>query len=143
MWPLLTTNCWYSLFTNLLIHGYLDSSIIWPTFLNTLPTCNTSGKDNFVANTLSRSVIYAMHSELAIDFAAMATVQLNDTNITTYKTCATGLDLCSVPFSAAQIMLLCNVSTGCPCPLVPAIFRCAIFDVVHTCRIHPSDLPKL
>ena len=96
-----------------------------------------SGKENFIADALSRSVINAVHSELAIDFAAMATAQLDDADIATYKTCATGLDLRPVPFGAAQIMLLCDVSTGRPHPLVPAIFRRAIFDAVHNLS-HPS-----
>ena len=96
-----------------------------------------SGKENFVADALSRSVINAVHSELAIDFAAMATAQLDDADIATYKTCATGLDLHPVPFGSVQIMLLCDVSTGCPRPLVPAIFRRTILDVVHNLS-HPS-----
>ena len=96
-----------------------------------------SGKENFVADALSRSTINAVHSELAIDFAAMAAAQLDDADIATYKTCTTGLNLQPVPFGAAEVTLLCDVSTGRPRPLVPATFRRAVFDVVHNLS-HPS-----
>ena len=98
---------------------------------------HTSGKENFVADALSRSTINAVHSELAIDFAAMAAAQLDDADIATYKTCTTGLSLQPVPFGAAEVTLLCDVSTGRPRPLVPATFRRAVFDVVHN-PSHPS-----
>ena len=96
-----------------------------------------SGKENFVTDALSRLTINAVHSELAINFAAMAAAQLDDTDIATYKTCTTGLNLQPVPFGAAEVTLLCNVSTGRPHPLVPATFCRTVFDVVHNLS-HPS-----
>ena len=88
-----------------------------------------SGKDNTVADALSRAVINDIND--GIDYEIMATDQLNDKDTQAYRTAITGLRVEDVPFCNGKFTLLCDVSTGRPRPIVPASWRRKIFDAVH------------
>ena len=88
-----------------------------------------SGKDNFVADCLSRAVVGSVH--LGLDYAAMAADQAADSDIQAYRSTPTALRLEDVVFDAANATLLCDTSTAHPRPLVPAAWRRQVFDAIH------------
>ena len=96
-----------------------------------------SGKDNCVADALSRTVINAITTELDIDYRAMALAQVEDPEIPSYRTAVTGLVLEDVPFGPTGTTLLCDVSTGQVRPIVPSSWRRRVFEAVHSLS-HPS-----
>ena len=93
------------------------------------------GKDNFVADTLSRASIGDV--QLGIDYAAMATAQQQDAQVQAYRTSNSSLQLEDIPFGAHGATLLCDVSTGQARPIVPASWRRQVFDMIHGLS-HPS-----
>jgi len=103
-------------------------------------TCirHVSGKSNTVADALSRSAIGAVHALLpGIDYSALAAAQLQDDEMSAYRTAISGLRLEDVPFGPRDNTLLCDVSTGHPRPIVPKTWRRHVFDTVHNLA-HPS-----
>lgn len=96
-----------------------------------------AGKNNNVADALSRAIINAVHTELAIDYAAMAAAQRSDEELTAYRTAITGMNLQDIPFGPTGTTLLCDISTGQPRPVVPAAFRRQVFEAIHNLS-HPS-----
>ena len=96
---------------------------------------HVQGKNNHVADALSRATISALHE--GIDYAAMAASQKEDPGIHAYRTAITGLKLEDVPFGPRGITLLCDISTGHPRPIVPTGWRRKVFDLVHGLS-HPS-----
>ncbi|KAJ8353208.1 hypothetical protein SKAU_G00207750 [Synaphobranchus kaupii] len=70
---------------------------------------HVAGKDNSVADCLSRAVAGSVH--LGLDYAAMAADQAADSDIQTYRTASTGLCLEDVVFDDANATLVCDVST--------------------------------
>lgn len=77
-----------------------------------------AGKDNMVDDYLSRAQVGSRH--LGVVYAAMAEDQLADPEIQVFRSAATGLQLEDVEFLGSGVTLLCDVSTGQPCPMVPA-----------------------
>ena len=67
----------------------------------------------------------------------MAAAQWKDEEMATYHTVTSGLVLQDVQFGPTDTTLLCNISTGQPRPVVPAIFIRTVFDVLHGLS-HPS-----
>ena len=98
---------------------------------------HVAGKDNYVADALSRASVNALHAEIGVDFAAMAAAQRSCTDMSSYREGVTGLILRDVAFSPSGDTLLCDVSTGRPRPIVPEAFRRQVFDAVHSLS-HPS-----
>nr|XP_061827907.1 uncharacterized protein K02A2.6-like [Nerophis lumbriciformis] len=98
-----------------------------------------AGKSNVVADCLSRAVASAVH--VGLDFAQMAVDQADDPDIQALKAAATGLRLSEVPFEGTGVTLLCDVATGRPRPLVPAIWRQRVFDSIHGLS-HPGRKPS-
>jgi cleavage and polyadenylation specificity factor subunit 1 len=98
---------------------------------------HVSGKDNCVADALSRTVISAITTEIDIDYAAMATAQVEDPEIPAYRTALSNLVLEDVPFGVTGTTLLCDVSTGHARPIVPASWRRRVFEAIHNLS-HPS-----
>ena len=89
-----------------------------------------AGKDNFVADCLSRAVTGSVH--LGLDYAAMAEEQTADSEVQAYRTAPTALLMEDVVFDTANATLLCDVSTGqTRYPMVPAGWRRKVFDAVH------------
>ena len=96
---------------------------------------HVQGKDNHVADALSKATINALHE--GIDYAAMAASQRVDPGIQAYRTTITGLKLEDVSFGPNGATLLCDTSDGQPRPVVPAGWRRKVFDLVHGLS-HPS-----
>ena len=96
---------------------------------------HVQGKDNHVADALSRTTINALHQ--GVDYAAMAASQREDPNVQAYRTAITRLRLEDVCFGPNGETLLCDTSTGQPRPVVPVGWRRTVFDLVHGLS-HPS-----
>ena len=96
---------------------------------------HVSGKDNIVADALSRATINALHT--GVDYAAMAECQEKDPSVQAYRTTTSGLQLVDVPFGPSGKTLLCDISTGRTRPIVPVEWRRQVFDLVHGLS-HPS-----
>ena len=97
-----------------------------------------AGKSNLIAHALSRTIINAVHNiEPGVDFTAMAAAQWNDEEMATHRTATSGLVFQDVKFGPTDTTLLCDISTGQPRPVVPAIFCRTVFDVLHGLS-HPS-----
>ena len=96
---------------------------------------HVQGKDNHVADALSRATINSLHE--GVDYAAMATSQQNDPDVQAYRTAITGLKLQDIEFGPNAVTLLCDTSTGQPRPIVPVGWRRKVFDLVHNLS-HPS-----
>ncbi|KAI7789522.1 hypothetical protein IRJ41_008603 [Triplophysa rosa] len=82
---------------------------------------HVAGKDNFVADCLSRVVAGSVH--LGLYYATMAVDQNADAEVQAYRTAPTALLMEDVVFDTANATLLCDVSTGQPRPMVPADWR--------------------
>ena len=91
---------------------------------------HVKGKDNQVADTLSRATIAEVH--LGIDYEAMAAAQQMDPEVQ-----ASGLKLEDIPLGPRGVTILCDTSTGQASPIVPVMWRRRIFYVIHGLA-HPS-----
>ena len=115
-----------------------------------------SGKDNIVADTLSRipaldttttfnednmlpgfTCLPISAIQKGVDYQAMAEAQKEDVDIQAYRTAITNLRLQDVPFANNSFTLLCDVSTAIPRPIVPNKWRKQVFDTVHSLS-HPG-----
>ena len=97
---------------------------------------HVQGKDNPVADTLSRATIADV--QLGIEYGAMATAQQQDTEVQAYRTAtSSSLQVEDIPFGTHCVTLLCDMSTGRPRPIVPASWRRQVFDLIHGLS-HPS-----
>ena len=90
---------------------------------------HVTGKTNVVADCLSRPAVYDV--SLGVDFSEMARVQQGSSDIQAYKTAVTGLRIVEQQLYDGGPVLLCDVSTGTPRPIVPEPFRRPIFDMIH------------
>ena len=99
-----------------------------------------AGKDNVVADCLSRALVGAV--QLGVDYARMSADQASDRGIQTLRASDTGLRLEEVAVGDAGVRLWCDLSTGQPRPLVPAGWRRNIFEAVHNLS-HPGRKPTV
>ena len=97
---------------------------------------HVAGKDNQVADCLSRAVAGAVH--LGLDYSRMAADQTTDPDVHTLRTSTTGLKIEDVVFGEADTTLMCDVSTGSPRPIVPTGWRRRVFDAIHGLS-HPGS----
>ena len=88
---------------------------------------HVSGKDNIVADALSRTDIAAVFLP-TIDYHQMAADQATSDEIAAYKTSITGLRF-DVQFNDCTI--LCDFSMGKPRPIVPREWTRTVFDSIH------------
>ena len=100
---------------------------------------HVSGKDNAVADCLSRVVVGAVH--LGLDYTQMAADQASDADIQAYRTAVGGLRLADVPFGDDGTTLLCDVSLALPRPVVPHCWRQKVFHAMHDLS-HPGSKPS-
>ncbi|CAL1568882.1 unnamed protein product [Knipowitschia caucasica] len=101
-------------------------------------TCDirhVAGKDNAVADCLSRAQVSTVH--LGIHYAEMAVDQLADSGVQELRTTDSSLRLEDVVFQDSGATLLCDMSMSRPRPLVPAVWRARIFEAVHSLS-HPG-----
>ncbi|XP_069794476.1 dynein axonemal intermediate chain 4 isoform X2 [Narcine bancroftii] len=83
-----------------------------------------AGKPNVVADALSRLAILAVQDPASsIDYAALADAQQADLDILVYRTALTSLQLEDIQIAPGNCTLLCNTSTGKPCPIIPGAWR--------------------
>ena len=61
-----------------------------------------AGKDNSVADALSRTPVHTVSAQVDIDYPAMANAQQNDEDIKAYRTVITGLILEDVKFGTNE-----------------------------------------
>lgn len=90
---------------------------------------HVAGKNNHVADCLSRAVTGAVH--LGLDYNRMAAAQSTDPDVQHLKTSTTGLQIEDVLFGDTGTALLCDISTGSPRPVVPSEWRRQVFDAIH------------
>ena len=88
---------------------------------------HVSGKSNVVADCLSRAAL--SNVILGIDYGAMAAEQAEDAEVKAFQTAITGLQI--MPYQIHNSMLLCDVSTDLPRPLVPRSFQRQVFETIH------------
>lgn len=101
---------------------------------------HVKGTDNAAADALSRIGANALNldsSPPVIDFKAMATAQLDDPELIRLQSSPSSLTLKAVPLAMADTTIMCDTSTGVSRPFVPAGFRRAIFDSLHSLS-HPG-----
>ncbi|KAL1256232.1 hypothetical protein QQF64_011777 [Cirrhinus molitorella] len=96
---------------------------------------HVTGKNNHVADCLSRAVVGVVH--LGLDYNHMAVDQTTDPEIQSLKTSTTGLQIENVVFDDVGTTLLCDVSTGKPWPIVPTQWRRQVFNAIHDLS-HPG-----
>lgn len=99
-----------------------------------------SGKNNVVADTLSRTIITeeigAISSSL-IDYCALARAQLEDAEMEDYNH-NLNLTLAHVPIkNSNNLYILCDISLQRPRPIVPKLWQRKIFDIMHNLS-HPG-----
>lgn len=93
------------------------------------------GKDNVVADTLSRIPIFATATG-PIDLEEMATLQQTDPDLAKART-SSSLDLKDIPLHTSSGTIVCDVSSGHDRPFVPSAMRRRIFDQLHNLS-HPG-----
>ena len=105
---------------------YLDFISQFTSDIRHLP-----GHNNAAADTLSRMDVDALEhtSHSAWDFYTLAAAQREDDSATTAA--STSLDLQRIPLPTTDVSLLCDMSTGTPCPYVPPNLQRPIFDHFH------------
>jgi cleavage and polyadenylation specificity factor subunit 1 len=97
-----------------------------------------SGKDNFVADALSRIEIEAIYTPTTIDMNALADTQASDAELEQLiNNTETALQLKKMPTQTSDKQLYCDISTGNPRPFVPKSMRRTIFDSLHNLS-HPG-----
>ena len=99
---------------------------------------HVSGKDNVVADALSRTNIAAVFLP-TIDYRQMAADQATSDKIAAYKTFITGLRFDNVQFNDCTI--LCDVSMGKPIRMDKDSFR--FHSRTCSCRLPPDTMCHL
>ena len=98
---------------------------------------HVKGSNNPVADALSRVDINALQQPNGIDFTAMAVVQQTDPEVLEVLRSSLALNLTPIPLSNGDTSLICDTSTAEPHPFIPASFRQAVFDSLHSLS-HPE-----
>ena len=96
---------------------------------------HVSGKNNPVADALSRATINALHNGFV--YSVMAECQHNDPETKDYLTSVTSVHFEDIEFGFKGVTLLCDIVTGQSRPIVPSSLRRAVFDIIHNLA-HPS-----
>ena len=94
------------------------------------------GKQNPVADALSRVDIHALSTPTMIDFNLIAQAQHNDPALTSLRA-SSSLRLQDFPLPFSSGTILCDVTTSTPRPYIPPSFRPAVFASLHNLS-HPG-----
>ena len=99
-----------------------------------------SGRSNVVADALSRSphISAAMLPDMNYEQLAMDQQQSDD--IQSLRSSSSSLQLADVEYG--NYSLLCDLSTGCPRPVIPSCWTKRVFDVFHNLS-HPGYRPTM
>lgn len=102
-----------------------------------------SGKDNIVADTLSRvNNVSSISFSSALDYKLIAQQQKVDDELKQLRKRRSGLSLVKVQFQ--KVFLTCDVSTGSPRPYIPSSLRKDVFEHVHNlCHAGVKPTTKL
>lgn len=92
-----------------------------------------SGKDNLVADTLSR----LDEVQNPVDLGIIANEQNTDTELAHYLKNESSLRIKKLTIPGSHIQLYCDVSTTTPRPFVPKVLRKKVFDSLHLLS-HPG-----
>ena len=96
-----------------------------------------AGKQNYVADALSRPTITFLHTpQIKFNYEDVAADQ-EASEVLAYRTAITNLWLKDIPIGNSNVSLLCDVSTGRHRPIVPISWRRQVFDAIHGLS-HPS-----
>ena len=87
-----------------------------------------------MTDALSRVETNALHTDSTndIDFTAIAKAQHEDTDLLTLQSNAQPFELKAMLIPSSVSTVICNVSTGVPCPYVPEKFCQAVFQSLHS-----------
>jgi len=96
--------------------------------------CHVSGKNNVVADALSRAPGHSEYTQIAavcnLDYSSLAAAQQVSPELSATKTASTNLKWRTLPLQ--NVHLLCDVSTKVPRPWVPPAFVNKIFNLYHS-----------
>ena len=98
------------------------------------------GKVNVVADCLSRCPINNISQ--GIDYTAMAQAQHASQESQAYPTTITNMQLANMTLHPSGLVLLGDISTGTPRPIVPTEFRRNVFETLHNLA-HPGQKATL
>jgi cleavage and polyadenylation specificity factor subunit 1 len=96
------------------------------------------GKENVVADALSRLNVDAISFDSKIDFNAIAAAQADDADLAHFRTNKSSLDLREVPNMFGSGTIWCDFSIGTPRPFVPLSQRRLVFSALHNMS-HPGN----
>lgn len=88
-----------------------------------------SGKDNVVADALSRSLSVSAILSPDMDFKQLATAQNESDKIKELRDNSTSLQIQDVSYGDCTVM--CDISTGTPRPIIPPDWTKRAFDICH------------
>ncbi len=95
-----------------------------------------SGKENVVADALSRTCVNTIHVATGVDYEKLQQAQSDETVTKSFKS-LDSLVIKPMPWGTQGLHILCDTSTGKPRPLVPKCFQQEIFNILHGLS-HPS-----
>ena len=72
----------------------------------------------------------------------MAQAQHASLELQAYPTAITNMQLANMPLHPSGPVLLCDISTGTPRPIVPTEFRRNVFETLHNLA-HPGQKAKV
>ena len=94
---------------------------------------HVNGINNPVADALSRVGINAVIAPRPIiDLAELAVAQEDDPEIRQFQSPDSSLSFKALPIPMSEDTILCDMSTGQPCPYVPPRFRRSTFNSLHS-----------
>ena len=91
-----------------------------------------NGSEKNVADALSSITINATQDRHpTVDFLAMALAQQSNPELHRVQASSTSLDLRAILLPVSTTSLICDMSTGNPCPFVPESFRRTVFNSLN------------
>ncbi|XP_069752091.1 uncharacterized protein [Narcine bancroftii] len=96
-----------------------------------------AGKDNVVADALSRPAICALTPGL--NFDQLTRDQETDEEMRAFKTAITSLRFRDLPTPSGEGTILCDISLGTPRPVVPQQWRRQVFRHIHIHQVQGPD----
>ncbi|GFT27181.1 pro-Pol polyprotein [Nephila pilipes] len=104
---------------------------LWDSNIFTSDVRPVNGKDNIVADALSRIEIDAITTPSKLDYKMIAQEQINYPELEQLLKSNTSLKLQNHYFPLEDIHFICDMSTNQPRSIIPKTFRQIIFENVH------------
>lgn len=98
---------------------------------------HVAGKENVVADALSRPTINTMNVQLGLDYFSIAEAQRVDDDLQLLRRPGSKIILEKVACGPQKVLVWCDVSSGRPRPVIPEVWRRRVFDTLHGLS-HPS-----